>query len=182
MFGDFHFPDIDWHSCTSGSHGRDFLEAVSDGFFTQHVLFPTREDNCLDLVLSTDENLVRNVASGGKIGSIDHDLISFELLCFSKLQGSDKTVLDFSKANFTHAKELLTIDCVARLSHLGPAEAWSVFHNIVTDTTKLCILLKKAVVKNRPIWISREVLGAARKKRKSWRRYRVSKNSDDFAV
>ncbi|KAJ8017721.1 hypothetical protein HOLleu_44669 [Holothuria leucospilota] len=48
VFGDFNFPDIDWHSCTSGSHGRDFLEAVSDGFFTQHVLFPTREDNCLD--------------------------------------------------------------------------------------------------------------------------------------
>ncbi|KAJ8026661.1 hypothetical protein HOLleu_31563 [Holothuria leucospilota] len=182
VFGDFNFPDIDWHSCTSGSHGRDFLEAVSDGFFTQHVLFPTREDNCLDLVLSTDENMVRNVASGGKIGSSDHDLISFELLCFSNLQGSDKTVLDFSKANFTHAKELLTMDWVARLSHLGPAEAWSVFRNIVTDTTKLCIPLKKAVVKNRPIWMSREVLRAARKKRKCWRRYRVSKNSDDFAV
>ncbi|KAJ8027731.1 RNA-directed DNA polymerase from mobile element jockey [Holothuria leucospilota] len=182
VFGDFNFPDIDWHSCTSGSHGRDFLEAVSDGFFTQHVLFPTREDNCLDLVLSTDENMVRNVASGGKIGSSDHDLISFELLCYSKLQGSDKTVLDFSKANFTHAKELLTIDWVAHLSHLGPAEAWSVFRNIVTDTTKLCIPLKKAVVKNRPIWMSREVLRAARKKRKCWRRYRVSKNSDDFAV
>ena len=82
MFGDFNFPDIDWHSCTSGSHGRDFLEAVSDGFFTQHVLFPTREHNCLDLVLSTDENMVRNVASGGKIGSRDHELISFEL-CIS---------------------------------------------------------------------------------------------------
>ncbi|KAJ8042255.1 LINE-1 reverse transcriptase-like [Holothuria leucospilota] len=126
--------------------------------------------------------MVRNVASGGKIGSSDHDLISFELLCYSKLQGSDKTVLDFSKANFTHAKELLTIDWVAHLCHVGPAEAWSVFRNIVTDTTKLCIPLKKAVVKNRPIWMSREVLRAARKKRKCWRRYRVSKNSDDFAV
>ncbi|KAJ8036564.1 Tetraspanin-31 [Holothuria leucospilota] len=40
---------------------------------------------------------------------------------------------------------------------------------------------RKAVVKNRPIWILREVL-AARKKSKCWRRYRVSKNSDDFAV
>ncbi|KAJ8029850.1 hypothetical protein HOLleu_29360 [Holothuria leucospilota] len=30
--------------------------------------------------------------------------------------------------------------------------------------------------------MSREVLRAARKKRKCWRRYRVSKNSDDFAV
>ncbi|KAJ8031156.1 hypothetical protein HOLleu_27797 [Holothuria leucospilota] len=164
VFGDFNFPDIDWHSCTSGSHGTDFLEAVSDGFFTQHVLFPTRGDNCLDLVLSTDENMVRNVASGGKIGSSDHDLISFELLCFSKRQGSDKTVLDSSKANFTHAKELLTIDWVARLSHLGPAEAWSVFRNIVTDTTKLCIPLKKGVIKNWPIWMSRGVLRAARKK------------------
>ena len=77
VFGDFNFPDIDWHSCTSGSHGRDFLEVVPDGFFIQHVLFPTREDNCLDLVLSNDENMVRNIASGCKIGSSDHNLNLF---------------------------------------------------------------------------------------------------------
>ena len=30
LFGDFNFPDIDWHLLTSGSHGRDFLELVAD--------------------------------------------------------------------------------------------------------------------------------------------------------
>ena len=102
--------------------------------------------------------MVNSVASGGKVGSSDHDIISFEMRCFSKFQGRDKTVLDFSKANFTLAKELLSIDWASLLSHLDPGEAWSVFQCVVSDTTKQCIPLKKAVVRNRPIWISREVL------------------------
>lgn len=51
------------------------------------------------------------------------------------------------QANFTHAKEKVTIDSAARLSYLGPAEAWSVFRNVVSDTIKLCIPLKKAMIK-----------------------------------
>ena len=182
VFGDFNFPDIDWHTCLSGSHGRDFLEVVSDGFFTQHVLFPTRGVNCLDLVFSTDENMVKNVVSSGKVGTSDHDLISFDLCYSSKVHRSDKFVLDFSKADFSQVKEHLSIDWSARLSHLGPAEAWSVFRDIVVDTTKLCIPLKKAFRNHRPIWISREVLRAARKKRKCWRHYRDSRSSSDFRV
>ena len=47
---------------------------------------------------------------------------------------------------------------------------------------KLCIPLKKAFGNHRPVWVSREVLRAARKKRKCWCRYRDSRNSSDFAV
>ena len=182
VFWDFNFPDIDWHTCLSGSHGRDFLEVVSDGFFTQHVLFPTRGANCLDLVFSTEDNMVKNVVTSGKVGSSDHDRISFDLCYCCKLDCSDRFVLDFSKADFSRVKECLSIDWSERLSHLGPDEAWNVFRDIVVDTTKLCIPLKKAFRNHRPVWVSREVLRATRKKRKCWRRYRDSRNSSDFAV
>lgn len=52
---------------------------MSVGFFTQHVLFPTREDSCLDLVFSSDKNMVRYVSSGGKVGSSDHNLIIVDI-------------------------------------------------------------------------------------------------------
>ena len=97
IFGDFNFPDIDWRHCTSGPHGKDFLEVVSDCFFTQHVLFPTRGNNCLDLVFSSEVGMIDNVNSGGKLGASDHDLISFDLCCFNKVFQADKLVLDFSK-------------------------------------------------------------------------------------
>ena len=182
VFGDFNFPDIDWHSHLSGSHGRDFLEVVSDGFFTQHVLFPTRGANCLDLVFSTEDNMVRNVVNSGKIGSSDHDLLSFDLCYCSKPNYSDKFVLDFSKADFNQIKEHLSIDWSARLSHLGPEEAWKVFRDVVVETSSLCIPLKKVSRNHRPVWVSREVLRAARKKRKCWRRYRDSRSSSDYEV
>ena len=73
--------------------------------------------NCLDLVFSTEDNMVRNVVSSGKIGSSDHDLLSFDLCYCSKPNYSDKFVLDFSKADFNQIKEHLSIDWSARLSH-----------------------------------------------------------------
>ena len=69
---------------TSGSHGRDFLELVVDCFLVQHVLFPTRGDNCLDLILSSDENSVSNVGNRGKVSTSDHDLIAFDIKFFNE--------------------------------------------------------------------------------------------------
>ena len=129
--GDFNFPNINWHTHLSGSHGSNLVEVLYDGFFTQHVLFPTRWANYLDLVFSTEDNIVKNVVNSGKLGSSDHDLISFDLCYFSKLDRTDKFVLDFSKADFKRVKEHLSIDWSARLSHLGPDEAWNVFRDIV---------------------------------------------------
>lgn len=75
LMGDFNFPDIDWERLTSGNDGHIFLDKVMDCFLVQHVNFPTREDNILDLVLSSDQNMICNIESIGKLGSSDHILL-----------------------------------------------------------------------------------------------------------
>lgn len=61
---------------------------------------------------------------------------------------------------------LIHCKCTCKILH--------VFGNTVTDTTKLCNPLKKAVVKNMPICISIEVLITARKKCNCWCRYKYN--------
>ena len=143
VFGDFNYPDIDWHLCTSGSHGRDFLDLVSDCFLSQHVLFPTRGRNCLDLVLSSDVNLVSNVVNKGKVGTDDHDLISFELHCFTCVAKSNRHVPDFHKADFSTIEAGLSIDWSSLLSSLSPVDAWITFRDKVSEVVSNFVPMKK---------------------------------------
>ena len=43
------------------STDQQFLLLIQDSFLTQHVLEPTRGDNVLDLVVSSQNDLVDNV-------------------------------------------------------------------------------------------------------------------------
>lgn len=79
VFGDFNYPGVNWQSLdTQGKQASEFLDAVMDGYLTQHVNFPTRGENVLDLILSSDENMVSNMADAGKLGGSDHIMITFD--------------------------------------------------------------------------------------------------------
>ena len=181
LLGDFNFPDINWHLCTSGPHGKDFLDLVSDCFLTQHVLFPTRGNNCLDLILSSDPNLVSNVVNKGKIGSCDHDLISFDVHVFTQISSCNRLVPDFNKADFEGMKLSLSIDWHSLLSSLSPDDAWLAFRDRVNRVVKTFVPLRKCRNSRRPVWLSRDVLRAVRKKRKLWRQFKLSNSGEAYA-
>ena len=62
LMGDFNYPDIDWESNTTGSSiSERFLNCVEDNFLTQHVREPTRGNACLDLIITSDPDIVEQV-------------------------------------------------------------------------------------------------------------------------
>ena len=59
--GDFNHGHIQWKSLEStGGEDQQFLFLIQDSFLTQHVLEPTRGENVLDIVLSSQKELVDN--------------------------------------------------------------------------------------------------------------------------
>ena len=77
---DFNFPDIMWQTGCSGAKGRQFLQTMKDKFLTQHVVTATHDSgNILDLIISSEEELVRNVELIGKIGKSDHAMLMCEI-------------------------------------------------------------------------------------------------------
>ena len=46
---------------STGIEDQQFLFLIQDSFLTQHVLEPTRGENVLDIVLSSQKELVDNV-------------------------------------------------------------------------------------------------------------------------
>ena len=55
--GNFNHRHIQWKSLDStGGENQQFLFLIQDSFLTQHVLEPTRGENVLDIVLSSQKN------------------------------------------------------------------------------------------------------------------------------
>ena len=60
--GCFNHGHIQWNYLESiGSEDQQFQFLIQDRFLTQHVLEPTRGENVLDIVLSSQKELADNV-------------------------------------------------------------------------------------------------------------------------
>ena len=74
--GDFNHGNMQWKTLeTTGRDNHQFLLLTQDCFLTQHVLEPTRDGNVLDLILSSQNELVDNVKIHEPLGSSDHNQI-----------------------------------------------------------------------------------------------------------
>ena len=76
--GDFNHGHIQSLGSTEGDD-HQFLLLTQDCFLTQHVLEPTRGGNVLDLILSSQNELVDNVKLHEPLGSSDHNQIHFNI-------------------------------------------------------------------------------------------------------
>ena len=58
---------------------KQFLFLIQESFLTQHVLEPTRGENVLDIVLSSQKELVDIVKIHEPLGNTDHNQIHFDI-------------------------------------------------------------------------------------------------------
>ena len=78
--GDFNHGHIQWKFLESkGGEDQQFLPLIQESFLTRHILEPTRGENVLDLVLSSQHELVDNVKIHEPLGNCDHNQIHFDI-------------------------------------------------------------------------------------------------------
>ncbi|KAK6026617.1 hypothetical protein OSTOST_07399, partial [Ostertagia ostertagi] len=104
VLGDFNLPDIPWTDVSypnpPGSLARRFLEMCDCLKLYQVVSEGTHGSNILDLVLTNNKEVVKDVVIRAPIGSSDHASVLFKLDL--KIEEVVKLSLrrDFKKANF----------------------------------------------------------------------------------
>ena len=80
IMGDFNHGHIQWKSLESaGGDDHQFNLLTQNYFLTQHVLEPIRVGNVLDLILSSENDLVGNVKAHHPLGSSDNNQIHFNI-------------------------------------------------------------------------------------------------------
>ena len=98
--GDFNHGHIQWNSLEStGIEDQQFIFLIQDSFLTQHVLEPTRGENVLYIVLSSQKELVDNVKIFEPLGNSDHNQIHFDINVKSESKIRKRTRETSTKVN-----------------------------------------------------------------------------------
>ena len=79
IMGDFNYPGINWESLEAASMSQGFLDLTQDCLI-QHVSVPTRNNNKLDLVMTTEANMVENTQVIEHFYNSDHNIVIWDLV------------------------------------------------------------------------------------------------------
>ncbi len=76
---DFNCLSINWNSVHGDQEGSRLIEMVEDSYLSQIVTQPTQGNNILDLVLTTDADLISDCGVGEILCGCDHHMIRFNI-------------------------------------------------------------------------------------------------------
>ena len=89
---------VNWKTQAADADSMRLLDFANEKYLTQWVDKPTRGNNTLDFVFSSENNIISKLSVGERLGKSDHNMIRFEILTsFTKLEKS------FVKPNFRKA-------------------------------------------------------------------------------
>ena len=105
MVGDFNYPGIRWTTGGSDAKSRAFYEILIEKGLTQHVEIPTHiNGNILDLLISSDEEMVQCVDVEGRLGKSDHEMIVATIGFNPIMSHKNEFTRNYRKANFTEMR------------------------------------------------------------------------------
>jgi ribonucleases P/MRP protein subunit RPP40 len=173
IMGDFNFPELDWSRPETIDESHPFVECLSNNFLSQAVEQPTRENNYLDLVLSSDSNLIENVRVGEPFETSDHQIIRFNLVGNKVLDRVIKKSFNYFKADYNkirgHARAM---NWDTNLSLTNLEDSWAKLKGDLIE------IRNKFVPVNKPIrcmpkckWVTRKVTKLRKAKKKAWNNY-----------
>ncbi|MBA1446983.1 MAG: hypothetical protein FE835_19260 [Gammaproteobacteria bacterium] len=145
IMGDFNHGHIQWESLQSTGHeDQTFLVLIQDSFLSQHVLEPTRGENVLDIVLSSQNELVDNVKICEPLGSSDHNQVHFTITVKSEGNNKKRYRRNFHKGRYKDMRKYLAkIDWDNTLKNKTAIECWNILKGEIECIIDKCIPLKK---------------------------------------
>ena len=80
LMGDFNYTDIDWSTTQAYTpSSQSFVDSIEDSFLTQHVREGTCNGAVLDLVITSEPDMIDKVTVMGNLGNSDHNMLEWEV-------------------------------------------------------------------------------------------------------
>jgi hypothetical protein len=177
--GDFNYPGLNWNSFEADQVATPFLEWMLIKGLTQHVLFPTRGNNILDLLLTNEPEMVQKCEPYGTLGDSDHIMIRAEVCIETERAINEPEVLDFKKMKLKKLKTIFRNTNWEELLVGSTEECWDKFMRAYNQAVLECIPRRKRIKRNPP-WMKRIVKQAVKEKKQLWRKYRRTGKELDY--
>ena len=181
LLGDFNLPKINWDTNDPGDeYGKNMIDLIHDNFLYQHIDEKTRDNNILDLVITSEQNLINYCEVGEHLSNCDHNIIRG---CVNKSFNTDvssQKIPNFDKANFDNIRKFLCeTDWDTLLHDKNASEMFSVLKGILHECTDRFIPFKNRRLqgRNKPRWMSRDLKHLITRKRKLYKAYKRTKNN-----
>ncbi len=134
----------------------------------QLVTFQTQvRGNILNLLLTNIPDRVSDVKAIGRLGKSDHTMVSFNVSISRKCEQTTEMFPKWHKANWSAIRTgLSNIDWKEEWEILDADEAWGKFTSVLEGLVEQNVPLRPRRIPNKPVWMTREVTRAIRKKRR----------------
>jgi hypothetical protein len=183
LMGDFNFPELNWKLPETLDDSHLFMKCVNDNFLVQCVEDCTREKNILDLVLTSEENMVENLTVGEPFSTSDHQIIRWDFTACKGAQskkGVAEKNYDYFKADYDKMRDDYKGMNWSRSVYNGSIElAWNDFRNSMETLRDKWVPEKRSKnVKSK--WVNKIVIRCRRAKEKSWCKYQMQKTEENY--
>ena len=188
MAGDFNYKEIDWdneHAPTNKEHQANFINALQECYMYQHVTEPTRfrsneTPNLLDLILSSEESMIKDLVYRPPLGESDHICLRFNVMCGKQeFATEDPKKRNFFKTDYAAvAEELRKYDWVSMLTG-NFDDDYKLFFDILEQVMMKYTPLKTPRRKKKNLYMTRESRIMKNKKLRLWRKFLLTRSTYD---
>ena len=146
--GDVNFPQIDWVSGFShapdGHHTHLFTDCLNECGLTQHVTTETRfrdgvRPSSLDIILSNEEGLVKNIVYHPPIGNSDHVVIRFSAVCHDPITELNAPRLNYHKGDYALLNKRIAESVWEAPDPVNPRLRYESFKSTLARLSSCCI-------------------------------------------
>ncbi len=135
----------------------------------------------LDLVLTNVPERVVEVSEGGRLGQSDHEMINIKISDGRGQPVSDKEVRNWRRADWAKMRsEMGRVNWHRELSDLSMEEKWSRFKAKIADSVRRNVPTRKVNNRGRPVWMTREIMAAVRRKKLLWEKVKGGMATDEY--
>ena len=180
IIGDLNCRNINWDNREGDAEGERLLGFAADNFLQQKVREPTRGNNILDLVFTSDGDLVQNARTREHLASSDHLIVEFEVsIGASRNPGKDERY-DYRRTNWHEFRRTFG-ECDLVDGHV--TANWSHLKNNIFNCIKRHVPIAKGKSDNRqPKWLNNEIKKAISDRNKSHKIYKVQPSNDKLKI
>ena len=183
IFGDFNLPIRRWGDTLNAHTGLSLYANLLESSLYQLVEQPTRGENILDLVFTTNENIVRNIKVGPEFSSSDHRVITFSIQeNKSVVKESKVKVPDYQRANFRKLRNILAqSDWSELLGDININESWRIFTSILNKAVDASVPLRnrRSTVNSKPKWWNTDIKNSLLAKKRAYHKYKLTQDYND---
>ena len=143
------------------------------------MLEPTRGENVLDIVLSSQKELVDNVKIYEPLGNSDHNQIHFDINVKSESKNKKTYKRNFHKGNYKDMRKYLAkLDWNNMLMNKTAIECWNILKYEIESIIDKFVPFRKRCRKKH---LSEEAIRKIVLKQTMWRVYRRTRKEEDYA-